>query len=260
MLPSAILGLGLLIGGVMLMRWYASADPAALKRAGKWIGVVALGLIALFLALTGRFGAAFGLIMGAVAFGWRLFNMVAMVRQMTGLFGGLGGFGPFGGGGAKASSGQASQVEAAYLRMSLDHDSGRMDGEVLEGQFKGRALSVMGLIDLLSFRQEISRDHDSLSLLEAYLDRAHVGWRDEAGADSGAEAGAQNQDEGPSRQTNGPMTRDEAYRVLGLDNGADAKTVKAAYRQLMSKMHPDRGGSPYLAAKINEAKDILLKS
>lgn len=256
MLPSAILGLGLLIGGVMLLRWYANADPAALKRAGKWIGIALLGVIVLFLALTGRFGAALGLFMGVVAFGWRLFNMVAMVRQMTGLFGGLGGFGPFGGAGPQASAGQASQVDAAYLRMSLDHDSGRMDGQVLEGKFKGRSLSVMGINDLLALRQEVSGDHDSLSLLEAYLDRAHVGWRDEAGAQQGEEG----QGDRPSGQSSGPMTRDEAYRVLGLDSGADAKAIKSAYRHLMAKMHPDRGGSPYLAAKINEAKDILLKS
>lgn len=253
MLPSVILGLGLLIGFVLLMRWYTSADPAALKRAGKWIGIAALGLLALFLALTGRFGAAFGLIMGVVAFGWRLFNMVAMVRQMTGLFGGLGGFGSFGGQ-AQASAGQASQVESSYLRMSLDHDSGRMDGEVMEGQFKGRVLSVMMLPDLLAFRTEIDRDHDSLSLLEAYLDRAHVGWRDEDGAQQ------QGQEGGEMPESRGPMTRDEAYRVLGLEPGAEPKIVKAAYRQLMTKLHPDRGGSAYLAAKINEAKDILLKS
>lgn len=253
MLPSVILGLGLLVAVLLISRWYANADPAVLKRVFKWTGVVVLGLVALFLALTGRFGAAFGLIMGIVAFGWRLFNMVAMVRQMTGLFGGLGGFSPFGGQ-AQASAGQASQVESAYLRMSLDHDSGRMDGEVIEGQFKGRALSAMELPDLLAFRSEISRDHDSLSLLEAYLDRAHVGWRDEDGARQ------QRQEGGDAPPSSGPMTRDEAYRILGLEPGAEPKSVKAAYRQLMTKLHPDRGGSAYLAAKINEAKDILLKS
>lgn len=257
MLPSAILGLGLLIAALMLMRWYSTADPAVLKRALKWAGVVVLGLIALFLAVTGRFAAAFGLVMGIVAFGWRLFNMFAMVRQMTGLFGGLGGFGSFGGGG-QASAGQTSMVESTYLRMTLDHDSGRMEGEVIDGQFRGRALSVMGIEDLLALRQDVSGDHDSLSLLEAYLDRSHVGWRDEEGASE------ESQGEGTSRrqrsETSGPMTRDEAYRVLGLEPGADPKSIKAAYRKLMTKLHPDMGGSAYLAAKINEAKDILLKS
>lgn len=253
MLPSVILGLGLLIAILILMRWYSNADPAALKRALKWAGVIVLGIVALFLAVTGRFAAAFGLVMGIVAFGWRLFNMIAMFRQMTGLFGGLGGFGSFGGSN-QASSGQASTVESAYLRMTLDHDSGRMEGEVLEGQFKGRALSVMTLNDLLSLRQELSGDHDSLSLLEAYLDRAHVGWRTEQDPASGQ------QNNGNSRQSTGPMTCEEAYRVLGLEPGSDKKSIKAAYRQLMAKLHPDTGGSAYLAAKINEAKDILLKS
>lgn len=251
MLPSAILGLGLLIAAIILMRWYANADPAALKRVIKWAVIFVLGLIAIFLALTGRLAAAFGLVMGIVAFGWRLFNMFAMFQQMRGMFGGMGGFGGFGSQ-AQPSTGQASQVESRHIRMTLDHDSGRMDGEILIGPFQARVLSAMSLDDLLLFRREIQGDSDSLGLLDAYLDRSHVGWSADLGSEDDTQA-----DSG-SGSRSGPMTRAEAYRVLGLDIDADRKAIKNAYRQLMSKVHPDRGGSAYLAAKINEAKDLLL--
>ncbi|MDG2319703.1 MAG: DnaJ domain-containing protein [Rhodospirillaceae bacterium] len=249
MLLSAILGIGLLVAAIFLMRWYVNADPAVLRRVLKWTAIWLLALVAIFLALTGRFAAAFGMVMGIVAFGWRLLNMMAMAQQMRGMFSGLGG--GFGGSG-QAAAGQSSQVESHFLRMRLDHDTGSMDGDVLIGQFQGRVLSAMSVADLLELCSEVSGDSDSLGLLEAYLDRAHVGWREEAGAEA---SGAR--DSSPSRSS-GPMTRNEAHLALGLEPGASRREIKAAYRQLMAKVHPDRGGSAYLAAKINEAKDLLL--
>lgn len=251
MLPSVILGIGLIIAAMLLMRWYANADPAVLKRVLKWALVLVLGLVALFLALTGRLAAAFGLVMGIVAFGWRLFNMISMFQQMRGMFGGLGGFGGFNGS-SQTSPGQTSQVESNFLRMTLEHDSGRMDGEILSGEFQGRVLSAVPIEDLLVFRAGIQNDADSVGLLDAYLDRSHVGWRD----DIKGESSGQSYNEGGG--SSGPMTHAEAYRVLGLAPDADRKAIKNAYRHLMSKVHPDRGGSAYLAAKINEAKDLLL--
>lgn len=248
MLPSAILGLGLLFAAILLLRWYANAEPAAIKRAGKWIAICLLGFVALFLALTGRLTAAFGLMMGVVAFGWRLFNMLSMFQNMRGMFGGLGGFG----GGAQASTGQSSRVESSFLRMTLDHDSGRMDGEIIAGEFQGNHLSAMTLENLLLFRTALANDNDSLGLLDAYLDRAHIGWRDDV-------QGAHDRQSSDQMSPSGAMTENEALSILGLEPGADRKAVKTAYRHLMAKVHPDKGGSVYLAAKINEAKDFLLK-
>ena len=54
------------------------------------------------------------------------------------------------------------------------------------------------------------------------------------------------------------MSRDEALRILGLESGASPDEIKSAYHRLMAALHPDKGGSTYLAAKLNEAKDRLL--
>lgn len=54
------------------------------------------------------------------------------------------------------------------------------------------------------------------------------------------------------------MSRDEALRVLGVDEGASTEQIMAAHRQLIKKVHPDQGGSSFLAQQVNEAKQVLL--
>ena len=87
-------------------------------------------------------------------------------------------------------------------------------------------------------------------LMEAFLDRRWQGWRDR-------NAGAHAKTERKSPRSGG-MTANEAYDVLGLKPGAKPDEIRAAHRRLMMKFHPDQGGSTYLAARINEAKEILL--
>jgi hypothetical protein len=137
--------------------------------------------------------------------------------------------------------------------MTLAHDSGDLDGVVRDGRFRGRRLGELSDIELGELLAECRLDDDeSARLLEAYLDRARPDWRAWSGA-----AGAT---DGVSPTPSTAMTREEAYRILGLSPGADEKAIRDAHRRLMVKLHPDQGGSDYLAAKINQAKDLLLSS
>lgn len=155
------------------------------------------------------------------------------------------------GGGGRPAPGGRSQVRSAGLDMTLDHATGDLDGRVLGGRHAGRMLSELPLAALLELAEEFRGDADSLRLLEGYLDRAHPGWREHVDGDTAARPGAA---AGP-----GGMDADEAYQLLGLQPGAGEAEIREAHRRLMKQVHPDRGGSAALAAKINEAKDRLLR-
>ena len=147
--------------------------------------------------------------------------------------------------GGRASPGGASSVETAMLSMWLDHDSQTMAGEVKRGRFAGRAMGSLDLPELLALLAECrAEDAESVPLVEAWLDRVEPAWRE-------AEAAA-----APPRS--GPMTRAEALSVLGLKEGATEAEIRAAHRRLMMTAHPDAGGSDWLAARLNEARDVLL--
>ncbi|TFG89232.1 MAG: molecular chaperone DnaJ [Hyphomicrobiales bacterium] len=158
--------------------------------------------------------------------------------------------GPFGGSSQK-SPGQTSEVRTEGLAMELDHDTGSMEGSCLKGDFAGRTLSSLSDDELLLLLEELRvNDAQGALLLEAYLDRRRQGWRD-GRADEAAR-------ETPRAGGQGRMSAKEAYDVLGLWPGASDEDISAAHRKLMMKLHPDQGGSTYLAARINEAKDLLL--
>jgi hypothetical protein len=150
--------------------------------------------------------------------------------------------------GRGAAGKQTTSVKTDHLEMQLDHDTGAMHGRVVRGVFRGRDIETMAPAEVALLWQDCRfADPESAQLLEAYLDRRHPTWREDmARAEATPGAG-------------GIMTRDEAFEVLGLKPGATAEEVRAAHRDLMKRMHPDRGGSTYLAAKINQAKDVLLE-
>ncbi len=242
-----LLGLFALVAGVLLLKWYADADVKTLKNSIKWTGVTLLVLIILVLAATGKLGAAIAVFIGFLGWIWRVFNIFQMGRQFTGLFGGLGFGRPFGGGGQA----QSSEVESEFFKMTLDLETGAMDGDVLRGTFEGRGLGSLTLDDLRELLSEVQGDHESVQLLEAYMDRVHAGWR-------GDEESGERESQSPA-SSSGAMTEDEARKILGVGPDASEKDIKAAYKRLMAQLHPDRGGSDYLAAKVNLAKDTLLK-
>jgi hypothetical protein len=217
---------------------FAQAKPAQLVTGLRVAGGVGAALAALWLLLTGRINLALAM---ASVFAPALARWRAGWRM-----------GRNAGGGA---SGQTSDVETAWLRMRLDHDTGILHGTVLQGRFAGRFLGEMSIPELAELLARLRvNDPDSAAVLEAYLDRVRPEWR---ASDAGPEE--EMREAPPSTATAGAMTREEAYRILGLPRGADEKAIRDAHRKLMLKLHPDQGGSTYLAAKINQAKDLLIK-
>lgn len=216
-----LLGVFLIAAGVVLLQSLRSVGSAQIWRFVRYLGV---GLAALFGLL--------GLVTGRPV--WAVVGLGA-----AGLIAFLGR------GGGAARRAPTSDIETAYLRMHLDQASGDIRGEVLDGRYRGRRVEEMAADEVVDLLAEcLAADPQGAQLLEAYLDRVHPGWREQARSADAAAAG--------------PMSREEAYKVLGLQPGASASDVRAAHRRLMKHHHPDRGGSTYLAAKINEAKDVLL--
>jgi hypothetical protein len=197
--------------------------------------IVGLGLIGVGALLI--FARQFGFGIGAIIVG-----IAALYR---------GRIGPLNLGGASRSAGKTSSVRSRFIETSLDHDSGDLRGMVREGQFAGRALDDLDEQDLAALAREIAGDTDSEALLEAYLDRRFPGGRTNAENDPGPRPGGATQ--------SGAMTDEEAYQVLGLSPGAGEAEIRAAHRRLLKGVHPDQGGSTFLAARINQAKDQLLR-
>ena len=230
-MPTLIFGVVVLVLILWVLNVISKVDPKIAVRVTKvGGGVISLGL-AVFLGLRGEIGIAIPL----------------------GVFGlGLLGWVPFGPAGFSArtqkSGGQTSQVRSAYFEMELDHDSGAMRGRVLAGRHQGADLERLDVGTLVSMLAEI--DEESRALLMAYLDRRDPTWSEHAQADATA---------GRHASSSGKMSEQEAYQILGLQPGASAEDISRAHRTLMKKLHPDQGGSTYLAARINEAKEILLR-
>lgn len=234
------LGIALLLGFSMIGRWFTVADPRQLARALRILLVGIAGIGVLYLALSGRLAIATALIGGLLPLILRWQALGRLFRNARG-----------------PSPGQQSRVETRFLRMSLDHDTGVIAGTVLEGRHRGRTLHELSRAELLDLlRQCRVEDPESATLLESYLDRTAGDWREAEGGGAGEERG-EGAGAAPARAA---MTPEEAYRVLGLEPGAGEAEIRRAHRELMKKLHPDRGGSTWLAAKINEAKDLLLRT
>ncbi len=154
---------------------------------------------------------------------------------------------------ASASQNQTSTLRTEYLEMALVHGSGELDGNILRGEFAGRRLSSLGREELLRLHAECRADADSRQVLEAYLERSHSGWRNDA------HQGEESPDDGAANAEI-TMNRQLAFEILGLNEGASREDIIRVHRKLMQKFHPDRGGSDYFSKKINAAKDLLLNS
>ena len=233
-----IIGLILLFLLLSAIKQFARMDTAAaarlVRRGGGVLGLVAAAL----LLLRGRIALAAALAGMAASFaGWRSLGP-AWTSFRTGA------------GGAGATPGRITTARSAMLEMHLNHDSGVMTGSVLGGAYAGRAVESLSRPERLALHGELGRaDPDGVNLLEAYLDRRFAGWRE---AD-------EDQREPRRRGAADSMTRREALEVLGLSEGATAADIVRAHRALMKKFHPDHGGSTGLAARVNQAKDVLMQ-
>lgn len=238
----------LLVGAIGLVYWYwlqgvpKARRPAALR----YTALLVLGGVLVLLAVSGRAHWLFGLLGGLLPFARQL--LLAMLRNRAMQW--LGSvMGPSAAAGARA--GQQSEVATDMLRMTLDHASGRLGGEVLRGRFAGRKLDDLDFAQLLDLLAECrASDAQGAALLESYLERVHAErW---AGAAGGSARGAETPPPGIE------FSVEEARQILGVGPDADAAAIRDAHRRLIQRLHPDRGGSAYLAAQINRAKDLLL--
>ncbi len=234
-------GCAVLGGFLLLIYLFVNADPVRLARNLKWagIGLAAVAVIGLVLVPPVRELAAllFPLAMSM--------PLLSRLRRLFDRY-------------RAPAGGQSSTVTTAFLRMSLDHDTGSMSGTVLRGRFAGTRVEELGVADLLALLRECrAADEEGARLLEAYLDRLHPDWRDDLSSGRGdGEAGSGGAERGPAGSD---ISVEEAYAILGLGPGATREQIKEAHRRLMVKLHPDHGGSDYLATKINRARDVLLR-
>jgi len=221
------------------------------------VGLIALGFVFLALAVTGRAPAVFAIIGALMTQALRFWPL--LVRFAPGLAKHLGAGNPFARG---ASSPGTSQVRTPTILMTLEHGSARMDGEVLAGELAGRVLSALAANELVQLHAYCrSHDAEALRLLEAYVARERAAEFENAEDLGGRGAGPANGDAASGdagRGGDGSMDLVEAADVLGIRPDADREVILAAHRTLMSRLHPDKGGSDYLATKVNAARTVLL--
>ncbi len=227
-----LLGIVVLVLALWALNGFAKMDTRQLVRILRPAGGIGALALAAFLGVRGELAVALPLgFAGLSLLGWLPFGPAGFGQRTS------------------KSPRQVSRVRSAFLEMELDHDTGAMRGRILAGPHEGVPLEALDVATLVSFLAAI--DEESRALLGAYLDRREPRWREHAQGDAATGQGA------PPRS--GKMTEEEAYQILGIEAGASAQDIGRAHRTLMKKLHPDQGGSTYLAARVNEAKDILLR-
>jgi hypothetical protein len=226
MMPWIAGGILGVIALMAVMSGIANANPARIARIVRWLAVIGLAVLGAVFLSRRIYMLAF-ISWGAALAAWRTMGGAP--------------------GRSSAGGGRSSDVETEWVRMALDLDSGETTGVVLKGVHAGRRIEDLPLVELRVVLAEARiNDPDAARLIEAYIARAFPDAEPEAANDS-------------SPSSPQVMTREEALDVLGLRQGASSESIRDAHRRLMQQMHPDKGGSDYLAAKINAARDLLLK-
>ncbi len=236
------------IAVILALDWFVKTPPRDVVRTLRRAALTAAIALVVLLAVTGRLPWLFAALAAAVPVALRAWRLLALAPLLRKLFRGN----APGATGSGPASERASRISTRFLSLSLDHVNGVVAGTVREGRYQGRTLASMApeeLMDLLAICR--AEDPRSAAVLKTWLDRTHgAAWH----AWNGPGAGS-----GERPAGGGPITREEALAVLGLQPGATVQQVREAHRRLMQKLHPDRGGSNYLASKINQAKDFLVR-
>ncbi|TDH36164.1 molecular chaperone DnaJ [Pseudohoeflea suaedae] len=219
----------LLAGASILIAMVVRMKPEKVAHSMRFGGAGLAALLGVLLLVTGKAFLGMPLLAGAAALLRHAFAKLATSRK----------------------PGQKSRVYSDALMMELDLDSGDMNGLVLKGEMNGAELNQLDEASLLKLHAELAEWTESRDLLETYLDRRISDWRDRVDPQAGAGLGR--------AQSSGTMTEEEAYEILGLAPGAGEADIRKAHRSLMKRVHPDTGGSAALAARLNEAKDLLLR-
>ena len=235
-MPRLILAVAIIATLVYITRRINRLPPKARKKAFVQLGLTVTVLFVFFLTVTGRLHWIGAALTGALVLLRQLLPLI--IRFIPTWL-------SYRGSSIGSTSSKTSTVASRFLRMNLDHETGKMSGQVLEGEFEHWELDEMERAQLESLLSYCSKnDPDSARLLESYLTQR---FPDES---------FENQQ--PYSESSSQMQRTEALSILGLEGEPDSEAIVNAHRHLMQKLHPDRGGNDYLAAKINQAKDVLL--
>ncbi|WP_372055506.1 hypothetical protein P7L74_08170 [Tistrella mobilis] len=256
MIWALLAGLASLIAALILGGRLGRLDRAVLKRAGLWGLVVMAAIAAVLLAVTGKWPAVAAVVAAALPLVARLartalglmpvWHLLRRARnQRAGSASGLGAAG--------TARSRPRTIETRSLRMTLDPDTGVMSGVVLDGPERGRDLEELDVDTLTALLRRLRvEDVDGARLLENWGERTYgPGWSDPPAGNGGARADAGVADE---------LSEAEACAILGVEPGAEAAEITAAWRRMMARVHPDHGGSAALAARVNAARDRLLGS
>jgi hypothetical protein len=140
-----------------------------------------------------------------------------------------------------------SQFRTKSLLVQVNFSTREMDGEILQGEFTGKRLSELNQKQLQTLAESFKEtDRESYLLLQTYMLRNNRG-------------GSENSYQHGNQANNlSELSEKEACEILGLKPDAPKEDIVKAHKRLMQRLHPDRGGSDYLAAKINAAKDKLI--
>ena len=239
MIPALIFILALIIGIYFIAKWWVQADPKQLILALRWAGILLAAILAIAIFLSGRWHWLPGLFFFLLPWFLRARTFQTMRKNARG-----------------PTAGQSSHISTKYLNMTLDHDSGEMTGQIVNGMFSGKNVSDLDLPKLIDFWRECAEDDEqSRVVLENYLDRDFPNWRELAGIGPRHEQSYTSSD---SPWAGASMSLSEAREILNINDNASESDIEKAYRKAMKRAHPDQGGSDWMAAKVNQAKDILL--